>query len=806
MSVRRPVRHHVRHGFRAAGDENRPLPRNLLRLAGTALLTAALLSPVSASEATELRAERGMSATIRYTEYGIPHITAEDYAGLGYGTGYAAAKDNACLIAQGVVTLRGERSKYFGPDAAPDGSLSSASTNLASDVFFTSVNDSGTVEKLIDAPAPYGPAAEVRALSRGWAAGYNRFLRDGKITDPACAGAPWLRPITELDVHRRGYALAMLGASGRSTDQIVEAAPPGKNEARRRTQSPQEAAEAARNLTADAAMGSNAIAAGSRATANGRGLLLGNPHYPWHNGRRFWQMHQTIPGKLDVSGAGLLGSPVVNIGYTSTFAWSHTVATGVPFTLTELRLVPGDPTSYFVDGKKEKMTERRVTVQVKQEDGSLKPVTKTQWRSRYGPIVTSVPPVDLPWTTWNAYALTDPNATNIRLPNTSLALSRARTTDDAVRALKETQGLPWVNTIAADSRGDALFAQIQVLPNVTDEFADRCNSLLGHLTFRQAGLAILDGTRSSCAPGRAPGTVQPGILAPGRYPVLNRADYVTNSNDSHWLSNPEKPLTGYDRIIGAEGTARSMRTRSGLVAVRDGLAEGRFTRSGMQDLVLANRNHAGELAAEGTVEMCRDMRLGEPCDVLAEWDRTADTGSRGALLFDRYWRKATAAWDLWKTPFDASDPVDTPRGFNTGSWAARKALTDAVDELRKANIPLDAPLGDHQYVTRNGERIPIGGGTEGLGVLNKIEARWTPGEGYTEVATGSSYIQVVSFDGDGCPDARTLMTYSQSADPTSPHYADQTRLFSEKRWVTGRLCPGEISASPALEVIELGGG
>ncbi|NEA28128.1 penicillin acylase family protein [Actinomadura bangladeshensis] len=773
----------------------------VLRVAGAAVVAAAVLTPVTSSAATT--GERAMSATIRYTEYGIPHITARDYAGLGYGTGYAAAKDDLCLLAQGVVTLSGERAKYFGADGSPDGSLSSASTNMASDVFFTAINDSKVVERLAAASAPYGPSAEVRDLSRGWAAGYNRYLREGKVTDPACKGAAWLRPITELDVYRRGYALAMLGGSGMVTNQITEAAPPGAVTAK--APSTAKAAEGARKLLANADMGSNAIAVGGDATANGRGLLLGNPHYPWHNGRRFWQMQQTIPGKLNVSGAALLGSPSVNIGHTSTFAWSHTVATGVPFSLTELRLVPGNPTSYFVDGKIEKMTQRRVTVQVKQPDGSVKPVTKTQWRSRYGPIVTSVSSIGLPWTTWNAYALTDPNATNLRLANTSLALGKARTTDDAVRALKQTQGLPWVNTIAADSRGKALFAQIQVLPNVTNAFADRCNSLLGHITFRQAGLAILDGTRSSCAPGKAPGTLQPGILDPDRYPVLTRGDYVTNSNDSYWLSNPETPLTGFDRIIGDEKAARSLRTRSGIVSVQDQLAESKFTRSDMQDLVFANRNHAGELAADGTVKMCREMGLGEPCDVLAKWDRTANVDSRGALLFDRYWRKSLSAWDLWKTPFDASDAVNTPRDFNTGSWAARKALLDAVDELKKSNIPLDAPLGDHQYVTRNGERIPIGGGTENLGILNKVEGTWTPGKGYTEITTGSSYIQVVSFDGDACPDTRTLLTYSQSTDPTSPHYADQTRLFSKKQWVTERFCSGEINKAPGLKVVTLTG-
>ncbi|MFB4319456.1 penicillin acylase family protein [Actinomadura sp. 21ATH] len=782
------------------------MPRTGPRRLGTVtVLLAAALSPVTAS-ATPASAEgvhggRGLSATIRYTEYGIPHIVARDYAGLGFGTGYAAARDNVCLLAQGMVTLRGERSRYFGAEAAPDQSLTSATTNLASDVFFREINASGVVERLARRPAPYGPSREVRDLGRGWAAGYNEYLREGKITDPACKGAPWVRPITELDVTRRGYALAMLGGSGRMADQIAAARPPsGTAQA---APDPGRIAAEVRAMTAGSDMGSNAIAAGRAATANGRGLLLGNPHYPWHTGRRFWQMHQTIPGKLDVSGGALLGSVSVSIGHNATMAWSHTVATGVPFSLTQLRLAPGDPTSYLVDGRTEKMTQRRITVPARQADGSVKPVAGTQWRTRYGPVVTSLGSVPLPWTSTAAYALNDPNAANLRISNTSLELGKARTTDEAIRALKGTQGMPWVNTLAADSRGKAVYAQIQVLPNITNEFAGTCNTPLGRTVFASSGVAILDGATSSCTPGHAKGALQPGILSPDRYPVLDRPDYVTNSNDSHWLANPERPLEGFDRIIGTERTTRSLRTRSGLVAVEDQLKKGRFTRQDMQDLVFANRNHAGELAAADTAAMCREMDLGQVCDVLARWDRTAGTGSRGALLFDRYWRRAARAADLWRVPFDASDPVNTPRDLNTASPAVRAALADAVAELKGAGIPLDAPLGDHQYVTRNGARIPIGGGTESQGILNKIEATWTPGAGYTEVEHGSSYVQVVAFGRGRCPDVRTVLTYSQSADPTSPHYADQTRLFSQNRWVRTPFCENDIRRSPALKEIRL---
>src|SRR3546814_4665927 len=72
-------------------------------------------------------------------------------------------------------------------------------------------------------------------------------------------------------------------------------------------------------------IGSNAVALGKTATANGRGLLLGNPHYPWHGILRFYQMHLTIPGKMDVMGVSLPGVPAVAIGFTKDFAWSHTV-------------------------------------------------------------------------------------------------------------------------------------------------------------------------------------------------------------------------------------------------------------------------------------------------------------------------------------------------------------------------------------------------------------------------------------------------------------------------------------------------
>ena len=119
----------------------------------------------------------------------------------------------------------------------------------------------------------------------------------------------------------------------------------------------------------DSPFGSNATAVGGDATTTGRGMVLGNPHFPWRGRYRFTQFHLTIPGKYDVAGAGLIGSPVVNIGWNKNVAWSHTVSTAYRFTPYEYKTVPGT-TNYVTASGAVKAPERRVVkVEVKGKDG-----------------------------------------------------------------------------------------------------------------------------------------------------------------------------------------------------------------------------------------------------------------------------------------------------------------------------------------------------------------------------------------------------------------------------------------------------
>jgi acyl-homoserine-lactone acylase len=177
------------------------------------------------------------------------------------------------------------------------------------------------------------------------------------------------------------------------------------------------------------------------------------------------------------------------------------------------------------------------------------------------------------------------------------------------------------------------------------------------------------------------------------------------------------------------------------------------------------------------------------------------------VLFRRFWSRVTSVpvglqsarqqTALWRTPFDPADAVRTPRGLNTALPTVQKAFGDALNDLAGAGIKVDDPLGMWQVDVRpDGTRTPYHGGPGGLGVFNAVAAPWSADKGYQgPLAHGSSYIQTVGFDGDGCPDAKTILTYSQSTNPTSKHYADQTRLYSTSGWVTDRFCAADVRAA-----------
>ncbi|MEV4363848.1 penicillin acylase family protein [Nonomuraea sp. NPDC049625] len=587
-----------------------------MKLKSAALIALALVAAVMVvvrTDAPALADDGRYAAEIRRTEYGIPHISAKDYGGLGFGYGYAFAQDNLCVLASWVVTLRGERSRYFGPQAKSDDPVRPVA-NLVSDVYYKSVADSGVVPRLLARRSPLGPTGELRRLVDGYVAGYNRYLEQtgvANLPDPTCRGKAWVGPITATDLWNNLLDLSrMTGIAGMKEYVVGEAEAEGPE---RRP-----------------AAGSNAWALGRRATRDGHGMVLADPHFPWNGIRRFYQVQLTIPGVLDISGGSLYGTPVVEIGHNATTAWTHTVSHAQRFNLYRLDLV--DRTSYRVDGRTEPMG--RQEVQVTLQDGTV--VEHTLYTSRYGPVLAAGQTGKV------AYALADANADNLRAADEWLAMARARNLTQ-LRATQNTyQGMPFVHTLATDVGGSAYFADTSMVPHVTDAQAERCGKPSPIPGLEEY---VLDGSTSACLWGRDRDAVVPGVFGPGARPRLTRSDYVANSNNTFWMTNPSAPLTGYPRAFGKARTDLEPRPRVSLdmIAQRlsgaDGLGAPGFTLETLQASVQGKRNYTFELMRPDLPKLCRDSTLttsgGKPVDVrgacrtLLKWNGRATLDGRG---------------------------------------------------------------------------------------------------------------------------------------------------------------------------------
>jgi acyl-homoserine-lactone acylase len=756
-------------------------------------------------------------AEVARTSYGVAHIRADDFRGLGYGLAYSYAQDNVCMFADTLLTARGERSQFFGPDAPAtatvNGEYGATSDymnlkNEDSDFFFKGYLD---IEQL---KAGYAAGSqEARDMLAGYAAGYNRYLRDYAGKYPAaCNNAKWVRAIS-LDDMYLVLAEKALHASGQVfSKEIVagarDAAVGSFATVRLRTKKPDTSFLQARlaKLTREQ-LGSNGLALGKELTANGRGMLLGNPHYPWTGTDRFYQAHLTVSGRYDAMGVILGGIPMVVIGFNKDVAWTHTVTQAVHFTTFRLTLDPRDTSgmTYFSDGAPVKMTGKTVTVDSLQPDGSMRKRSKTFYFSKQG-VVLVKPEAGLAWTASEVHVLADPNRNNTRLIDQWIGIGSATSVKQLKASLDKVIGLPWVNTVAADREGNTLYADASVVPRVTaDKFASDC--------FLVPALLMFDGSRSSCAWGSDP-DAPAGIFSPVNGPSMMRTDYVGNSNDSYWLTNARSLLTGsapygYSPLYGRVGVEQMLRTRIGFKQLEEAIAQNkRFQLADLEALAFANRVYAAELVLPELLPACmaaNDSVLISACNVLAGWDKRANLDSRGAVLFREFWNAASALPNKWAIPLDPNDPVNTPRGVNPAASAAMlAALHSAALKLKALNIPLDGRLGDYQDETRNGVRVPLHGAIGDIdGSYNSIHmSTHLDARGYHDIFWGTSYVQTVTFD-DAGPVAHGLLLYGQSVDPTSPYYADQIGLYSQKQWPVLPFTLAKILADPHYKVATL---
>jgi acyl-homoserine-lactone acylase len=738
-------------------------------------------------------------ATIRWTSHGIPHVVADDLGSLAFGQGYAFASLHACVLADQIVKLRSERAKLFGPG--------DHDANIESDFGWLALDIRGQAERGLPKLSP-----DARTVLAGWAAGYNRYLADKRAALPAdCAGASWMRSIDEVDLLAHWIQTSMLGSSAFFLESIAAARPPNAKAARRNVRLP--------DLSPPGA--SNGWAIGGDRSATGRGMLVANPHFPWEGELRFYESHLTIPGSLDAYGATLLGLPLLNIAFNKDLAWTHTFSSSRRFVIYRLELDPADPTRYRYGDETRAMTARDLTISVRQPDGSLVEVKRKSYRSHYGPMLGDG---QLAWTAANAFTIRDVAGGGLDAIDQYLGMIRSRDLKSFEAALAH-QATGFVNTIYADRDGNAMYVDSSAVPDLSPSallalsFARKAMPAMDAAWKR--GVVLADGSSPTFELVTDPASARPGAIAYSRAPRLVRRDFVMNANDPYWLANPAAPMTGFSPLYGETGLPPSERTRMNLRLLRTG---DKFTVDNLQAAILDDRAMTAELLRADVVARCKnakDARSARACETLAGWDGRYDVGSRGAIL----WRELVNAnpGSLYAAPFDAANPIDTPRGLapppKTGDDPVIAALARAIERLDRAGVDPFGTLGEAQWVDKRGKHFPVPGSGPAEGATNPtffstsgnttlgwrmarpdfINAATGLAKGGYPSNYGTSFLMVVGFT-DAGPVARAMLTYSASSDPTSSHFADQTEMYARKQWRPVLFSARDIEADSQLRI------
>lgn len=631
---------------------------------------------------------------IRRDHYGIPHILADSEPAAAFAHGYAAAEDHADLMARFYLRAAGRQAEFFGPEFIEQ--------DLQVRLLDIRAESARDLDKL-------PPIA--REILRQYAAGYNSHLATRK-------NAPtYAMPIGPIDLvaHFRMVLLVDFGIV--PPMQAVVASP-----------------------------GSNMWALGRDKTVSGHGMLLVNPHLSWTGPLTMHEVHIRVPGKRDIYGATMVGSPIVTMGFNQFLGWTHTVNQVDISDVYRLTLDPERPDSYIYEGLRIPLRFETAEIRVK-DKGTVHTEKRRIARSHYGPILRT----DGKY----AYALKTVDLEGATYFTQWYEMSRAANTEEFLRALR-IHGLPMLNVGYADREGNILYL-----------YGGRVPIRKGHFNWKAPVAGDVSETEWL---GIHPFSDMPLIRNP-------RSGYIQNCNEPPWFATE---LSGIDAagipdyiVSGAIGPRTQISLR--MLQERE-----RFS---LDDMVRAKFNSGmpvGERLRDELVALLKKnettrKEFAEAANILREWDTRVDKDSRGAFFFLRWWAEyARTAKSIYREAWSRERPLVTPAGIGDPGKAIQAAVA-AIDYIQARRLSLGAPWGEVHRMRRGNYDLPLAGGPMILGCFRSLMFQ-SEKDGRFSPTYGDSFVLAVEFTNP--PTARAVLAYSESSDPSSKHYADQSQIFA----------------------------
>ncbi len=643
---------------------------------------------------------------ILWDSYGVPHIFAADRASLAYAFGWAQMRNHSDLLLRLYQQGRGRAAELLGKDY------------LEGDRWVWTLDLPRLAQRDYAMQSP-GARAHIDA----YVAGINAFAaaNPGMISDSVRA----VLPVTSVDVMT--HSLRTFYAVFVSSRQKVRG-----------------------DTRAWAEKGSNAWAIAPKRSASGHSMLLQNPHLPWGDVFTWMEAQYSAPG-VNLSGASLVGSPVLEIAFNDNVGWTHTVNTQDGEDLFELKLADG---GYMFDGAVRRFATDMHVLRIRQADGTLRDDTLRVMCSVHGPVVSQKPG----------------KAVALRIVGLAVPLPYAYE--------------QWWNMGRAKNLAEfrAAIEPNQISgQNIT--YADRD----GHIMVFYGGNTPVHsrGDRSywdGIVPGDSSSTLWTTLHRASDMPFTldPPSGWVQNANDPPWWAT--FPVVNDPSRFPAYLAPREMRLRpqrsAQLLESDSSMTYEQFVSNAHSShMLMADRLLPKLLPAAEASGKPAAVRGGV---ILRAWDRNADASSRGAVLFNRWWRelgrRTPAGRTPWAEQWSEARPRTTPAGLADPALAV-EALETVTARLDSVYGKADVAWGDVYRLQRDGTDLPANGAQEEFGVFMAL--------GYEPVAAnrfrasgGTSWVSAIEF---GSPiRARSRISYGNSSRAGSPHRADQLQFLARK--------------------------
>ncbi len=644
---------------------------------------------------------------ILWDTYGVPHIFAKDRNGLAYAFGWAQMQNHGDLLLRLVAQARGRASEYLSADY------------LDEDRWVWKLDLRRDAERSLAAQPP-----EMRAHIESFVAGINAFA----TAHPDLIGDS-VRPVLPVE------PFDVLAHANRVLYARFLSSPGGTGDAARAWRD----------------RGSNAWAVAPKRSASGHTLLLQNPHLPWSDMFTWIEAQYVAPG-VNLSGAALVLSPVLEIAFNDNLGWTHTVNTQDGEDLYELTL-SGD--GYLFDGAVRPFEVSTHVIRVRQTDGSFRDDTVRVRRSVHGPVLEEKP--------GKAVALAVVGLHGPSLYGTYAQwweMGRATNFNEFLTAIHANQ-ISGQNITYGDHDG-----HIMMFYGGNTPVRSRGD--------RAYWAGVVRGDSSS--------TLWTSLHSFDDMPKT--ADpptgWVQNANDPPWWAT--FPVVVRPQNFPSYLASRQMPLRpqqsAELLAADSSITWDEFLRyKNSTHMLLADRV-LHDLLPAAKVSSLGNVRAA--ANILAKWDRQADSSSKGAVLFTEWWAeygRRRRGQPLYAAPWNEQSPRATPDGLADAATAVA-ALGAAANSVRKRYGSADAAWGSVYRVRRDGLDFAGSGAGGEYGVFRVVWYSSREPDGRFTANGGTSWVAAIEFAKP--VHAASLIGYGNASRAGSPHRTDQLALFARE--------------------------